>query len=78
MGLVTLIDGREVDSASEDWRAECEARAVCNMPNKAARHEYVERVRKRRGCQPALKLQEDVRRVWAADKAKSISDERSG
>ena len=27
-GPVTLIDGRVVDSMSEEWRHECEARAV--------------------------------------------------
>lgn len=29
---VTLIDGRVVDSYSEEWRAECEARAILAMP----------------------------------------------
>lgn len=38
---MTLHDGREVDSASEAWRAECEARAVLRMPTKAARLNYL-------------------------------------
>jgi hypothetical protein len=28
-----LPDGREVDSASEDWRHESEARAICSLPS---------------------------------------------
>lgn len=30
--LVTLIDGRQVDSSSEEWRHECEARAILAIP----------------------------------------------
>ena len=41
MGTVTLIDGTQVDSTSEAWRHECEARAVLAMPNKQARREYI-------------------------------------
>ena len=41
MGTATLIDGRVVDSASEEWRLETEARAVVAMPTKDARHCYV-------------------------------------
>lgn len=29
---VSLYDGRVVDSYSEEWRAECEARAILAMP----------------------------------------------
>lgn len=41
MNLVTLYDGRVVDSASEAWRAECEARAVLRMRDKNARLNYL-------------------------------------
>jgi hypothetical protein len=30
-GLVTLHDGRQVDSASEDWRRECLARHLLTL-----------------------------------------------
>lgn len=30
-GRVTLIDGREVSSSSEEWRHECEARYLLSM-----------------------------------------------
>ena len=49
MGTVTLIDGREVDSYSEAWRAECEARHILSMRDKLARRNYLELVSKRRG-----------------------------
>lgn len=32
MPTVTLIDGRQVDSASEAWRHECEARYLAELP----------------------------------------------
>jgi len=41
MSTVRLVDGTEVDSYSEAWRHECEARAVCNMPTQAMRHAFL-------------------------------------
>lgn len=41
MGTVTLIDGRQVDDASEDYRHECEARTVLNWPSKRQRQDYL-------------------------------------
>jgi hypothetical protein len=41
MGMVTLIDGRQVDDASEEWRHECEARTVLNWPSKRQRQDYL-------------------------------------
>jgi hypothetical protein len=41
MATVTLHDGREVDCASEEWRHECEARAILNMPTKGMRQDYL-------------------------------------
>lgn len=34
--LVALIDGRQVDSASEEWRHESEARAIAALALKVA------------------------------------------
>lgn len=39
--LVRLIDGRLVDRASEDWRHECEARAILAMPTKQERRAFL-------------------------------------
>lgn len=32
MGIVTLYDGRQVDSKSEAWRQQCEANTILAMP----------------------------------------------
>lgn len=70
MSIVTLIDGRQVDSASEDWRAECEARAVLAMRDIQARREYLAAVSKRRGDNAGNALADLVRAVWAHNRAR--------
>lgn len=83
MNTVTLIDGRKVSSDSEEWRAECEARAVCRMPGyyhedretrrrtwikaKGARNQYLMRVQDKRGKEAADQLRELVLHVWNAE-----------
>jgi len=47
-GIATLIDGRQVDSAGEEWRHECEARYVAGL-NDEARKGYLTFVHSRRG-----------------------------
>lgn len=63
---VTLIDGRQVSSNSEEWRAECEARAVCRLRTRLNRHDYMERVKEKRGEESAEALRQLVLRVWNA------------
>lgn len=65
MGTVTLIDGREVDSASEPWRQECEARHILAMPSIQARRDYLASIKQRRGDKHHAALAELVRAVWA-------------
>ncbi len=65
MGTVTLIDGREVDSASEAWRAECEARHILSMRDIYSRREYLAAISKRRGEKAGNELADLVRAVWA-------------
>lgn len=67
MNPVTLHDGRQVDSSSEDWRAECEARTVLRMPGKPARRAYLAAVEKRRGVEAADRLAGLIQAVWRAD-----------
>ena len=43
--LVTLHDGRQVSNYSEDWRHECEAVAILNMPHLAQRRAHLYGVR---------------------------------
>lgn len=78
--VVTLIDGREVSSDSEEWRHECEARAVCKMRGyihtdkatgrrspvsaKSVRHRYMIAVAEKRGQPAADALRDLVLRIW--------------
>lgn len=64
MVTVTLIDGREVDSYSEAWRAECEARHVLSMRDIFSRREYLAAITKRRGEKAGKELADLVRAVW--------------
>lgn len=57
MPTVTLIDGRQVDSASEAWRHECEARYVAELPDRAARQSYLQKVIDKRGAAAGQRLQ---------------------
>ena len=63
--LCTLIDGLEVDSWSEPWRAECEARHILTMPSINARRLYLADVAKRRGELAGKQLADLVRAVWS-------------
>jgi len=83
MKMVTLIDGREVSNHSEEWRAECEARAVCRMGGqwredsesgkrffirpRVVRKLYCEAVEKKRGKEAADALRDLVVKVWNAE-----------
>lgn len=63
---VTLIDGREVDHQSEEWRAECEARHVLRLPDKSARWTYLNGVERKRGKASRDALEAQVWAVWEA------------
>ena len=68
--MVTLIDGRQVDSYSQDWRAECEARQVLAMPDIQARRTYLADISKRRGEVAGQALADLVRAVWTHQRNK--------
>ena len=57
MEIVTLYDGREVDSASEEWRAECEARTVLAM-DLVKRADFFQLVEAKRGADAVRVLRE--------------------
>ena len=69
MPTVTLIDGRQVDSASEEWRHECEARQVARLPDQAARHGYVAGVKERRGEAAGRALWALAATIYTAERA---------
>ena len=66
--FVKLIDGREVDSGSEPWRHECEARHIAKLPDQAARHDYLAKVRERRGAAAGNALEELATKIYAAER----------
>lgn len=68
MPVVTLIDGSHVDSASEDWRHECEARAIAARPSLQQRRDYLEAIEKRRGAAAAQRLRATMKQIWEARK----------
>lgn len=70
-----LHDGRVVCTWSEDWRAECEARHIMNLPTLAERRAYLFGTRnewgkmaggiqQKRGDQALRKVQELVTILW--------------
>ena len=68
MPVVTLVDGRGVDSASEEWRHECEARAIANLPTLAERRAWLEALEKRRGVEAVNRLRATMKQLWEARK----------
>lgn len=55
--VVTLHDGREVSNTSREWREECEARYLLNLPSKDVRREYLLGVQKKRGHKARARLE---------------------
>lgn len=68
MRLVKLADGREVDSSSEDYRHECEARAIAALPTLAQRREWMQALEHRRGKAEADRLRTTMTALWKAKK----------
>ena len=63
MTTVTLFDGSQVDSASEEWRHESEARMVARMRSTQQRHEYIEVVARQRGADAATSIRTLATRI---------------
>jgi hypothetical protein len=64
--VVTLLDGRQVDSASEEWRHETEARAIAALRTTADRRIWLEDIERRRGKAAADQLRATVGALWKA------------
>lgn len=64
--IVTLLDGREFDSASEEWRHESEARAIAALRPLDARRAWLEDVERKRGKAEADRLRATMGRLWDA------------
>lgn len=63
---VKLLDGRMVDSSSEEWRHECEARYAVGLQGERTPERYLADIRKLRGDQAAERLRETMAAVWRA------------
>lgn len=66
MADVTLFDGTVVDSASEAWRAECEARHLLKLPSIGERRDYLNTVSRRRGLASRAALESLALALWEA------------
>ena len=64
--LVTLLDGSQVDSASEAWRHESEARAIAALRPLASRRVWLEDVERKRGKAAADRLRATMAALWDA------------
>ena len=71
--LVTLVDGRQVDSASDDWRFECakRARQVSDMRLLAVEHrrDYLAKVDRVDGEEAGKRLRAAFTAWWKAERA---------
>lgn len=67
--LVRLVDGREVSSASEEWRHECEARAIYALPGLYERRPCLESIEHRHGKPAADALRQTMKALWEARQA---------
>lgn len=66
MNQAQLIDGRMVDTSSEDWRHECEARAIMALHSTQMRREFLEAIERKRGKEAADKLRHTIGLMWEA------------
>lgn len=64
MTTVRLIDGREVDSASGEWKHECEARAIAALPTLEERRAWLDSLEKKRGKEAVDRLRETMKALW--------------
>lgn len=71
MSMVTLHDGRQVRTDSYEWRHECEARAIAQLPSRAARSDWLAKIETKRGQEAAERLRRTLTSMWAARKGNS-------
>ncbi len=69
---VQLVDGRTVSSYSEEWREECDARSVLNLPNLQRRQSHLYRLEKTRGKVVADRIRKLMLDLWNAHQAEKM------
>lgn len=84
--LVTLIDGTQVSSYSEEWRHECECRAIYNMPTLQKRREYLYGkldnwgkmsggIEQKRGKESLQRIEATLIEIWKMRKAAAAAND---
>lgn len=77
--MVTLQDGHQVPSDSEEWRHECEARTIIGLPGTAARGAFLRGkldaqgklrggILEKRGEDEVERLERTIKRIRYADR----------
>ena len=61
---VTLHDGRQVASNSQEWLRECEARHVLKQPTIEARRTMLAAIEKKRGAEARQELEQRALAIW--------------
>lgn len=62
--MVTLATGEQVTSDSPEWRAECEARYILDLPTKQVRLDFLDKIEKRRGTEAKQDLEQRILTLW--------------
>lgn len=71
--MVTLADGREVPSDSQEWLQECEARHILNMGTREARIAMLDKIEKRRGPEARKDLEVRIMTLWNLGRQKGAA-----
>ncbi len=69
MNTVTLSNGRIVDTSSEDYRIECEAKAILRLEFNS-RKPLLEDIERRRGKDMRKKLEARIVEIWTNGRVK--------
>lgn len=64
MNAVVLLNGAEAANDSEEWRHECEARAITALPTLAERQAWLDDIERKRGKPAADRLRATMRLLW--------------
>lgn len=67
--IMTLVDGREVSSHSQEWKVECLARHVLSLQGVDRRRAWLADFERRCGMRAAADLMTAMQQVHAARKA---------
>lgn len=70
---VTLHDGRQVLSDSDEWRMECLAAKVLDMPTREERRQWLDAWSKRHGEASCKAVEQHIVAIWESRKKQSAA-----